>query len=182
MPEPVEHAQRILGLLVAAITPDEIRGEAPLLPRLNRYKPVGSAESVHYCGKVIGEYLEKLVDRGHPRDRVLKPITYLMGAFVGVDVTSKAAPVRPTDPDDEVLLLCALDGGAEYLVSEDRALLELKAAYLRPVIGRSSELAPGLGAKRRSASTGPSASAPTCRPGFRTCQSSTNSTAHGVRR
>lgn len=42
------YAQRIIGLLVAAITPDDTRGEAPLLPRLNRYKPVGSTESVHF--------------------------------------------------------------------------------------------------------------------------------------
>ena len=25
-----------------------------------------------YCGKIVGEYLEKLVDRGHPRERTLK--------------------------------------------------------------------------------------------------------------
>ena len=42
------YAQRIIGLLVAAIAPDDRRGEAPLLPRLNRYRPVGSTESVHF--------------------------------------------------------------------------------------------------------------------------------------
>lgn len=42
------YAQRIIGLLLAAITPDDERGEAPLLPRLNRYRPVGSTESVHF--------------------------------------------------------------------------------------------------------------------------------------
>lgn len=42
------YAQRIIGLLVAAIMPDDEQGEAPLLPRLNRYKPVGSTESVHF--------------------------------------------------------------------------------------------------------------------------------------
>ena len=42
------YAQRIIGLLVAAIAPDDERGEAPLLPRLNRYRPVGSTESVHF--------------------------------------------------------------------------------------------------------------------------------------
>ena len=36
------YAQRIIGLLIAAITPDDRQGEAPLLPRLNRYKPIGS--------------------------------------------------------------------------------------------------------------------------------------------
>jgi type III restriction enzyme len=42
------YAQRIIGLLIAEITPDDGKGEAPLLPRLNRYKPIGSTESVHF--------------------------------------------------------------------------------------------------------------------------------------
>src|SRR5439155_22843873 len=42
------YAQRIIGLLVAGILPDDDQGEAPLLPRLHRYKPVGSTESVHF--------------------------------------------------------------------------------------------------------------------------------------
>ena len=42
------YAQRIIGLLLAAITPDDERAEAPLLPRLNRYRPAGSTESVHF--------------------------------------------------------------------------------------------------------------------------------------
>ena len=42
------YAKRIVGLLTAAITPDESRGEPPLLPRLNRYRRVGSTGSVHF--------------------------------------------------------------------------------------------------------------------------------------
>ena len=42
------YAQRIIGLLIAAIIPDDDEGEAPLLPRLNRYKPIGSTEKVHF--------------------------------------------------------------------------------------------------------------------------------------
>ena len=42
------YAQRIVSLLVAAIRPDEARGEAPRLPRLNRYRPIGSTASVHF--------------------------------------------------------------------------------------------------------------------------------------
>jgi type III restriction enzyme len=42
------YAQRIIGLLIAAIAPDDAKGEAPLLPRLNRYKPIGSTENVHF--------------------------------------------------------------------------------------------------------------------------------------
>ncbi len=42
------YAQRIIGLLIAGIAPDDGKGESPLLPRLNRYKPIGSTENVHF--------------------------------------------------------------------------------------------------------------------------------------
>ena len=42
------YAQRVVGLLVSAIRPDEERGEPPLLPRLNRYKPTGSSAAVRF--------------------------------------------------------------------------------------------------------------------------------------
>lgn len=42
------YAQRIVGLLTAAITPDDAQGEAPLLPRLNRYQPIGSTAKMHF--------------------------------------------------------------------------------------------------------------------------------------
>ncbi|HRD87497.1 MAG TPA: DEAD/DEAH box helicase family protein [Accumulibacter sp.] len=42
------YAQRIIGLLIAAITPDNGKGEAALLPRLNRYKPIDSTERVRF--------------------------------------------------------------------------------------------------------------------------------------
>ena len=42
------YAQRIAGLLVAAIRPADAGGEPPLLPRLNRYEPVGSTARVRF--------------------------------------------------------------------------------------------------------------------------------------
>lgn len=97
-----------------------------------------------YCGKIIGEYLEKLVDLKHPRERVLKMITYLMGAFTRVTITTVASPVRPTDLDDEIFILCAIDGQAHYLITEDKDLLNLKYSYSQLVIGCSDDLAPIL--------------------------------------
>jgi uncharacterized protein len=99
-----------------------------------------------YSGKIVGEYLEKLVDLGHPKERAVKMITYIMGAFSQVQIVSMSAPVPPADPDDEVVLLCAIDGNADYLVSEDRHLTDIKGSYTKPVIGRSGELAGALGA------------------------------------
>jgi predicted nucleic acid-binding protein len=99
-----------------------------------------------YSGKIVGEYLEKLVDLGHPKDRTIKMITYLMGAFSQVTIITKSAPVPPADPDDEVVLLCAIDGHADYLVSDDKHLTDIKGSYTKPVIGRSGDLACVLGA------------------------------------
>lgn len=54
--------------------------------------------------------------------------------------------VHPSDPDDEIFLLCAIDGNADYLVSEDHSLTNLKSSYAKPVIGRGGELVDALGA------------------------------------
>jgi predicted nucleic acid-binding protein len=99
-----------------------------------------------YSGKVVGEYFEKLVDQGHSAERTLRLMTYIMGAFRRVKVTTQAAPVRPSDLDDEIFLLCAIDGDADYLVSDDHHLTDLKSSYAKPVIGRSEDLAGALGA------------------------------------
>jgi type III restriction enzyme len=42
------YAQRIVSLLLDAIEPDDSRGEAPFVPRLNRYKPICSTAAVHF--------------------------------------------------------------------------------------------------------------------------------------
>jgi predicted nucleic acid-binding protein len=99
-----------------------------------------------FSGKIVGEYLEKLLDLGHPRDRALQLVTYIMGSFTQVMITTRVTPHPPSDPDDEVFLLCAIDGNADYLVSEDHSLTNLKTSYSKPVIGSSTELAAALGA------------------------------------
>ena len=42
------YAEQIAGRLLDAITPDDAQGEPPLLPRVNRYRPIGSTASVHF--------------------------------------------------------------------------------------------------------------------------------------
>ena len=93
-----------------------------------------------YCGAMIREYTEKLLERGSPPERVRELIAYLIGSFEEVTVVSSTAPVRPSDPDDEIFLICAIDGSADYLVSEDRHLLDSKESYQRPVIGTCADL------------------------------------------
>ena len=42
------YAEQIVSRLLDAITPDDTQGEPPMLPRLNRYRPIGSTGSVHF--------------------------------------------------------------------------------------------------------------------------------------
>lgn len=106
---------------------------------------VAEKHSGLYCNDIIEEYLEKLLDRRHPPQRARKLIAYIMGAFVRIEIVSGSAPVPPSDPDDEIFVICALDGDADYLVSEDGDLLELSASYGRPVIGTCSQVSRALG-------------------------------------
>jgi type III restriction enzyme len=45
------YTQKIIDLLTAAIVPDNFQGEPPLLPQLNKYKPIGSTEIIDYTTK-----------------------------------------------------------------------------------------------------------------------------------
>ena len=117
-------------------------------PNMHRRVLIRVAESHTglYSGKIVGEYLEKLLDLGHPHERALKMMIYIMGAFSQVTITTKSAPLPPSDPDDEVFLLCAIDGNADYIVSEDKHLHAIKDSYSKPLIGKCDDLAGVLGA------------------------------------
>ena len=93
-----------------------------------------------YCTPILREYIEKLLERGHPEVRVRELIAYLIGSFESVTVVSTGAPVPPSDPDDEIFLICAIDGDADHLVSEDRHLLNLRNNYRRPEIDKCADV------------------------------------------
>lgn len=97
-----------------------------------------------YCPEIIDEYIEKLTIKGHPPDRIKRLLAMLDGAFEEVELTTTVPPVVPTDPDDAVFILCCLDGKADYLVSEDRALLALNRSYAF-TIGSCAQLMAELG-------------------------------------
>ena len=103
---------------------------------------VAASHTGLFSGKIMGEYTEKLLDLNHPKERVQLLITYLMGAFTFVKIITKDVPTKPTDLDDEIFILCALDGNADYLIAEDKHLINVKSSYTRPIIGKSVELEP----------------------------------------
>lgn len=88
-----------------------------------------------YCGKIIGEYLEKLIDLGHDPERTKVLIAYILGAFQRIALVTKSAPFPPSDVDDEVFLLCAIDGQAHFVVTEDKHLLAVSGQYSAFKIG-----------------------------------------------
>lgn len=92
-----------------------------------------------YSGKIMGEYVEKLLDLGHPPKRVERYCALIYGAFEFIKVTTKTCSPSPSDLDDIVFLLCALDGKADLLVSEDGHLLGLKDFYSEFYIVDQSE-------------------------------------------
>jgi putative PIN family toxin of toxin-antitoxin system len=93
-----------------------------------------------YSSSIVAEYLEKLIDRKHPQERVIQFIGCVLNIFELVIISTNACPVKPSDPDDEKFILCALDGQAHFLVTDDHHLLTLKPSYNPPVIGKREEL------------------------------------------
>lgn len=108
-------------------------------PAVRLIRLVATENKGLYTGKIMGEYLEKLLDYGHPPERVMKLIALLTGAFEMVSIESTTCNPGPKDKDDEVFLLCALDGQADMLVSDDSDLLDLKGHYSVPAIMRRDE-------------------------------------------
>lgn len=119
---------------------------APINPKAKLLCHIATHQQGLYCGKIIGEYLEKMVDHGHPPERAKEMIAYILGAFHRVALVTEEAPFRPVDPDDEVFLLCAIDGLANYLVTDDGDLLDVRDKYSGFKIGTMAVL--GLDGRR----------------------------------
>lgn len=99
-----------------------------------------------YSQAMLREYRKKLEERGSGPERAEFLVAIVAAAFERVVVVSERAPTPPRDPDDEKFLLCALDGDADYLISEDKDLLSLRDEYARPTIARCEEALPRLAA------------------------------------
>ena len=98
-----------------------------------------------YCDGIIDEYARVLLERRHPPERARRLIAYLQGAFASVEIVSTEAPTPPSDPDDEIFVICALDGDADYLVSGDKHLLALRPHYERPIVAQCANVLAALG-------------------------------------
>lgn len=73
------------------------------------------------CEEIIMELSEKLLELGRDEDLVTGFMTRIRQLTERVRVASSAIePVIPADPDDDVVVACAVIGKADYLVSSDK--------------------------------------------------------------
>jgi len=91
---------------------------------------VASSHVGLYCQEILDEYVELMVRRKHPQDRIALFVSFIHELFTCVAVVSVTCHTLPTDADDEIFILCALDGSADILVSDDKHLLRIREAYL----------------------------------------------------
>jgi predicted nucleic acid-binding protein len=88
-----------------------------------------------YCREILAEYVDVLIRRNHPRERITLYVAYLKALFTDVTITLQSCHTPPADPDDVIFVLCALNGDADFLVSEDSHILAVRHAYHpRPAI------------------------------------------------
>ncbi len=82
------------------------------------------------CDGLIEEIAEKLIEKGIDQGHVIEFLTLLERLAEWVDVPTEAIrPVVVKDPDDDVILACAIVGQADYLVSYDPHFSPLGETY-----------------------------------------------------
>ncbi len=78
------------------------------------------------CPELIEELAEKLEARlDFPKDQVAETIADYLG-FLRLVQIPKVLDAVPRDPEDNMVLECAVEGQAQYVVSGDNDLLALK--------------------------------------------------------
>lgn len=72
------------------------------------------------CDQLLVEVVEKLLAHDVPQQKIEDLVTATLYLAEQVDVPAGSiAPIIVADPDDDVILACALIGKADYLVSYD---------------------------------------------------------------
>lgn len=84
----------------------------------------GAVESVT-CQAILDEFVEKLVDKfGFTPERAQEAAQEVGDLSTLVTVPGQLKAVA-ADPDDDVIVECALTAGAEYVVTGDRHLIDM---------------------------------------------------------
>jgi uncharacterized protein len=85
----------------------------------------GAVESVT-CQRILDEFVEKLVDKfGFTPERARQAAQEVCDLSALVTVAGQLKVVT-ADPDDDVIVECALTASAEYVVTGDRHLIDME--------------------------------------------------------
>lgn len=83
-----------------------------------------------WCDEIRAEVAEKLLQRGLTGERIAEFIAEIMSLAVWVEVpTSARRRYVEDDPDDDIIIACAISGKATHIVSNDHHLLDLQEPY-----------------------------------------------------
>ncbi len=94
---------------------------SPLVELLHRWRD--EEFELLYCDDLLSEYREKLVTKGVQLDRRLRFLDDLTSLGNHIPLTpDDLIPRVPDDPDDDVVIACAVAGGATHLVTYDEHL------------------------------------------------------------
>jgi predicted nucleic acid-binding protein len=92
------------------------------------------------CEDILLEYAEKLEFCNHPPDRITRYLGHLVLTCEFVEIVQFYCEPRLADLDDTIFILCAINGKAHFLISEDHHLLDLRNAYDPPKIRTREEM------------------------------------------
>ena len=81
------------------------------------------------CDQIAKELLEKLFERGVSQDVINEQIDALSSAAEWVIVPQEKIKDLLSDPDDNVIVACAVEGKANYLVTYDPHFDSLEGDY-----------------------------------------------------
>lgn len=106
---------------------------SPTRELLQRWK--NSEFTLVICDQIAKELLEKLPERGLPEEAINEQISVLARSAEWVIVPDEKIEALLSDPDDNVIVACAVEGGANYLVTYDPHFGSLQGDYRKYIVG-----------------------------------------------
>jgi uncharacterized protein len=123
---------RLRGVLDTNVIIVALKSKNPESPNLELLRRWQAGEfTILYCDALYAEYEEKFVARNIPPAHYAGFIAGLIGLGEHIELTpEQVQPIVLADPDDDIVLACALVGRATHLVTYDPHLLSLGQSYL----------------------------------------------------
>jgi len=81
------------------------------------------------CDQIAKEMIEKLTERRVPDEEITEQVSALASAAEWAVVPEEKIEALLSDPDDNVVVACAVEGGANYLVTYDPHFDSLNGEY-----------------------------------------------------